>query len=501
MRLPLIESLDLRTASSSSLPAANRASRNLPAPAIGRRKARRTRGFGGADTGGLFAGFPVSSTSIDHDLVRALRPMRARSRHLAQNDGYMKKFMWLLAQNVVGPRGVALQVKSGDARANAGVEAAWKKWARPEHASVTSKLSWVDIQRLMIWAVARDGEFLAYRHRGRNVRNPFGYAVQVLDADYLDEEINQELSGGYRIRMGVEMDPYGRPVAYHVRTRHPGDYQASAIWGLTHRRIPAEDVFHLFLAERPEQTRGIPWVHAAMKRLYQLGEYELCEVVASRWGASKMGFFQSKTGDQMPGVVDDEEEEEDGGEGALVMDMEGGKLFELPDGLEFKGFDPTHPNQAFSDFVKAMLRGVSGSLGVAFSSLASNLENVNFSSIRQGILEERDFWMMLQGWMIDHFHQSAYEDWLSEALLRQAVTLPVREFERFTATAWRPKRWPWVDPLKDIGAAEKARQLRVRSGHRIAEDLGEDWDEVQDEIDAEEARTNSGGTENGAEDD
>jgi capsid protein len=40
------------------------------------------------------------------------------------------------------------------------------------------------------------------------------------------------------------------------------------------RRIPAEDVIHLFYAERPGQSRGISWFGSAIVPLKDLDEYE-----------------------------------------------------------------------------------------------------------------------------------------------------------------------------------------------------------------------------------
>lgn len=50
------------------------------------------------------------------------------------------------------------------------------------------KFSWIDVQNLAIEGLARDGEVLI-RHI-RNADNGFGYLLQLLEPDFLDEEYN-----------------------------------------------------------------------------------------------------------------------------------------------------------------------------------------------------------------------------------------------------------------------------------------------------------------------
>jgi len=45
-------------------------------------------------------------------------------------------------------------------------------------------------------------------------------------------------------------------------------------------------------------------------------------------------------------------------------------------------YDPTHPNSAFSDFVKSIKRKISSAVNCAYNTLFVDLESVNYSSIR-----------------------------------------------------------------------------------------------------------------------
>ena len=70
------------------------------------------RSYHAANTGRLFADFMASSRSPDSELRPDLVLMRNRSRELARNDVYVKRFLNLLKTNVVGDKGMTLQVKA-----------------------------------------------------------------------------------------------------------------------------------------------------------------------------------------------------------------------------------------------------------------------------------------------------------------------------------------------------------------------------------------------------
>ena len=70
------------------------------------------RQYAAAQAGRLFADFNGSERSADSELRPVINRMRARSRDLARNNEYAKRYLSLLKTNVVGERGYTLQVKA-----------------------------------------------------------------------------------------------------------------------------------------------------------------------------------------------------------------------------------------------------------------------------------------------------------------------------------------------------------------------------------------------------
>lgn len=437
------------------------------------------RGFSAAKTGRLFSDWVGTVGPVDEYLRRDLVAMRSNSRRLAMDNDYMKQFLRMVRRNVVGPKGIVLQNRARDPNgaldevANERIEDAWAKWGGKGTCTVCGRYSWLDVQRVAMSAIARDGEVLVREVRG--FPNAFGFALQLIEADWLDEKLNKDLPGGAEIRMGIERDKWGRPKAYHIKVK------ASDRRYARHERIPAAEVIHLYVPEDPNQSRGWPWAHTAIRRMGMLGGYEEAALVAARAGAAKMGFFQQREGGTRYGPGDEDER------GNFINDAEPGHFEVLPEGFEFKEFDPGYPNGEMPFFMKSVLRGAAAGLGVSYNGLANDLEGVNFSSLRGGALEERDEWMVLQGWLIETLHGRVFASFLEQSMLKGVLSLPLSKFDKFNAPQWYPRRWKWVDPDKEGKANARDVGLGIASRTQIAAEQGRDLREVFTELAAEQA--------------
>ncbi len=444
-------------------------------------KRRFKRSYAAANSGRLFADFGQSERSADSEIKPVLKKLRARSRDLARNNEYVKCYLDLLKTNVIGDKGFSLQVKAQDSRGmldqvgNQEIETAWFAWGQMGNCTVDGQRSFLDVQKQVIAAVARDGECIVIIHRSADFTHSIN--LQILEADQLDAEKSEQLPGGNEVRMGVELNKWKRPVAYYFLNYHPGDYDfTSATISKKHTRVLAENVIHIYDPQRAGQTRGEPWITAAVPALKQLSAFREAAVINARIGASKMGFFTSPGGD---GYVPDDVDEQ----GVPTMEVEPGLFQQLPKGMEFTAFDPTYPNNEFHGFHKSVLKGIASGLGVSYVSLSNDLESTSYSSIRQGALIERDSYRSMQQFMIDHFVMPVYKRWLSAAMEMGYLTLPVRVFDKFfMASSFRGRAWSWVDPVKEMNAAVTGIQNGVLSLQDVATQYGKDAEELMAEI-------------------
>jgi len=430
--------------------------------------------FNAAKTGNLYATWLPSNNTADIDIQTDLKTIRARSRELMRDDDYAKRFKRMIQSNVVGNQGIRLQNRAKDAngnldkQANDIIESAFKRWGKKGVCDVTGKYSFKDIQKMAISTMAEDGEVLI--RKVKNYDNEFGFALQLLEADHLDEKFNIPERNIY---MGIEYDSWNKPVAYHLYKTHPGKvYDVD----LARVRVPADEIIHLFLPIRISATRGVPWMHTAMTRMKMVNGYEEAELTASRIAAAKGGFYVLKEGaEQFEGDYTDTS-------GNLVEELEPGQINILPENIDFKSYDPQHPTTAFKDFMKVILRGVASGLDVSYNTLANDLEGVTYSSLRSGVLEEREAWKELQTWLGENFLDNVFEEWLDMALLKQVVPLPYFKYDKFNTPSWLYRGFSWVDPLKDMQANILAVKEGLKTHTQIASEMGLDLEELYQQI-------------------
>ena len=407
----------------------------------------------------LTASWMTSTQSLDADLAAGLDKLRQRSRDMVQNNEYAVRFLAMVRANVVGPQGFRLQCRVedrpgvSDNQANAAIEQAWMEWSKYGVCDIGGRHSLVSALHACANMLAQDGEVLIRLHYGSRARNAAGFAFQLLDPSRIATQLNRDPSEGVNaIVMGVEMDDTTRPVAYWLRPKIDSQHAV---------RIDGSEIIHRYLPTGPEQTRGIPWMHAAIRRLHDLGGYREAAIIAARIGASKMGFY-TVSPDIDPASLGDGLQPD----GVPYASAEPGEFGLLPQGVSFENFNPDYPHDQFDAFIKAALRGIAAGLGVSYHGLSNDLTEVSFSSIRSGTLEERDQWRVLQDWFSAAVLEPIYREWLRMSILSGVITLPsgaalpATKFDKFLAHTWQPRTWEWVDPESDANAI----RIRLETG-------------------------------------
>jgi lambda family phage portal protein len=420
--------------------------------------------------------------SADAEQQFALPILRARARDLEENNPYAERYLAELEANVLGPEGMVLQMyveewdptapsepnadgtpgKPGamvpDEQANRKIKDAWEAWKRLGTCDVSGELSFHEIERLALRSTARDGDCLIRLVRNWE-GNEFGFAVQLIEGDALDVNYNTVLPNGNIVIMGVEMDVWKRRVAYHILTRHPGDFFQPQQTGKPYReRVDASEIIHLRFLRRIGQTRGVSWFSPVMDLLEMLRGYEEAELISARSESCKGGYLYS---DITPegGFSGQPPNPEDVPKKKLTP----GQIDRLPYGVKFQAHNPTHPNGNYQTYRSGVLRGIASGLSVSYNILANDLTGTSYSSLRGGLLDEREQFKMLQSWFISRFEMLIFQAWLESAMLNRKVQLPFFKFDKFNAPYFQGRRWDWVDPIKDIEAIDRAIQIGLTS--------------------------------------
>jgi lambda family phage portal protein len=455
-----------------------------------------SRMYGAQMTGRLTNDWTTTSRPQYAIVRRGLRILRARSREQWMSNPYVRRFGNLLKENVIGPHGVRLLPRSESSpgvknkAANDAIKDSFSEWGRKENAPEASGMSWRDAEKLFIESVARDGEVIIQHMEGTKA-NRWAYQFKFIDPELLDVWLNEQFPNGGGIIMGVEVDINRKPVAYHFLKDNISTSEAYAYGsGSRHTRVPADQIEHIWAAEWVMQTRGVPWTSTALWRCGMLNGSQEAELVAQRLAASKMGFYE-RTPDWAGEGNEFEGSGESTPEGDILDEAEPGHFSILPEGYKFTAWDPTHPNANAPDFTKLMLRGIASGLGASYNTLGNDMEGPNFGSLRVGLLSERDVWMITQQWSIEHFHDVIYRRWLRMSLLAGRIkpdkgsALSFADLEKYQKVFWQPRSWAWIDPQKEMTAAQMEIDNLLSSRSEWIRAKGKDPEEVFTEISEE----------------
>lgn len=444
----------------------------------------RRRSFQAAAIDRTLSDWVTRTASIDADIRGGLVRLRNRSRDLCQNNDYARAARRTVVHNVVGV-GIKMQAQAKRARgnkpdkaANEAIEKAWKRWKKKENCDAAGMLNFAAIEQMIVSSIFESGEILI-----RKIRKPMGkmkipLALDLLEADLLDETYNESnLPGGNYVKMGVEKNQWHRPVAYHFFSSHPGDDAVGFQRSSRRVRVPADEVFHLFDPTRIKQSRGIPWLASTAIRLHHMHGYEDAEVISARATASLMGFVQSTEGQLQSDLP---EEEGAGAETERVTEFAPGVFKYLAPGETVVVPDLKRPGGQFDPFMRAMLRAVAAGLGQAYESVSGDYSQTNYSSSRLSLNNERDCWRVIQAWLMDNFHQPLFEEWLDLAVLSGEVAIKdyYTNEENYNYPRWTARGWSWVDPAREVSAGIASIRAGLSTQTEIVAQGGGDFEEL-----------------------
>lgn len=416
-------------------------------------------------------GFAAFNSSADAELVNSLRNLRGRSRQLIRDAGYAKSVKRVIVNNVIGT-GIRLQalVKTtrGDLneRVNDAIEAAFDTWSRPDNCHTGGSLHFHDIERMAVGQVFEAGEIFIRIHRRVFGSSEIPFTLELIEPERLVEGYAQPgtVNFGNAIRMGIEVDIFGRPQAYWVRELHPGDLRPNVEATERFERVSAADMIHLRIIDRWPQTRGEPWLHAVANKLNDMNGYSEAEIIAARGAANYVGTIETP---ESPDSLGDTQ-----ADGSIQMSVQPGTWFRAQPGEKVQFITPNRPNSALDPFMRFMLREIAAGTGTAYESISRDYSQANYSSQRQALLEDRDTWRVLQMWFIRSFRQRLHCEWLQAAVLSGAipelnVLAYASNLDAYNAVAFRPRGWSWVDPTKEVTAFKEA----VKAGFTTVADV------------------------------
>jgi len=426
-------------------------------------------------------------------LLTTQTELRAKSRDLVRRNAWAAAGIEAFVANAIGT-GIKPQSLVEDPGLRETIQALWRDWT--EEADAQGLTDFYGLQALACRAMLEGGEALVrLRYRRPDDGLAVALQIQVLEPEHLPVTLNRLADNGNVIRAGIEFDRLGRRVAYHLYRSHPEDgllAPMSGGGGMETVRVPAAEIVHLFRPLRPGQIRGEPWLARALVKLNELDQYDDAELVRKKTAAMFAGFV---TRDQPEDALMGEGPAD--ASGVALAGLEPGTLQILEPGEDVKFSQPADVGGSYAEFMRQQFRAVAAAMGVTYEQLTGDLTQVNYSSIRAGLLEFRRRCEAIQHGVIVHqLCRPVWRAWMAQAVLEGRLELPgfVRDAARrraWLACKWIPQGWQWVDPQKEFNAMLTAIRAGLLSRSEAVSSFGYDAEDVDREIAADNARADA----------
>ena len=420
------------------------------APAVALRRLRQRqalqlmqRAYEGAKAGRRTDGWVTAGTGANTEIAPASARLRDRSRDLVRNNPYAAKAVNALVSNLVGT-GIVPRARSNRTAAAKAADQLWLQFAASCDAEGLTDFG--GLQALIVRSLVESGEVLVrFRERRVEDRLAVPLQLQLLEPDHLDSSKTEELSNGGYILQGIEFDALGRRRAYWLFPSHPGENRGRA---LVSRPVPARQVLHLFERLRPGQVRGVSWFAPVILKLRDLDDYDDAELMRKKIEACFAAFVTGAQDEETLGRPSSINS------GDRVESFEPGMIEYLEPGKDVKFASPS-ANGGYAEYMRLQLHAVAAGVGLTYELLTGDLSQVNYSSIRAGLIEFRRRMEALQWQLIvPGLCQPVWSRFVE--LAQAAGQLPEGEI----TSEWTAPRFEAVDPLKDI----QADVLAVRAG-------------------------------------
>lgn len=407
---------------------------------------QQVRQYEGAGRGRRTDNWKATSASANTEIHSSLITLRNRSRELARNNGYGKNAIRKIANNVVGTGIIPNPVITSKPQEKK-FKALWNAWALSTQCDYDGHKNFYGIQNLVMKTVAQSGECIIRRRIVNDPSLPLPLQLQVLEPDFIDTtKYIQALDNGGFIMYGIEFSARGKVVAYWLYDTHPGETDVR--FNLTSSRYPAEDIIHIFEKERPQQFRGVPWLHSGMVRLKDLDEYEDAQLIRQKIAACFSVFVTDNT----PSIGLANANTDD----ALLDKVEPGIIERLRPGQSVTMASPPGA-EGYGEYTKNVIRGIAAGIGMDYVTLSGDLSQTNFSSGRMGWLE---FNRNIQEWqwqmLIPMFCDKAWQ-WFTQFAAIYGVIRPNVQ----VLVEWTPPRREQINPEAETKAMVDAMQNGV----------------------------------------
>lgn len=402
--------------------------------------------YDAAKTGRRTEGWYSSGTDANVEIGAGLQKVRDRSRDLVRNNPYAAKAISEIKTNVVGT-GAVPRAKTGSTALDKIIDAEWPYFV--ENVDPGGRYDFYGLQSMAVGAVAESGDHIVqvFPRTRTNLRVPL--QLQALEGDYLDINRSWEIgTTGRRIIQGIEIDEWGKPVNYWLFNDHPGGLQ-TVRGGLESKAVPAHLVMHQYVATRPGQLRGMPWLAPVMMLARDMDDWLDAEQMRKKTEACLVAAVTSPHGNAGLPLG---KPSTDAASGNMLERMYPGMIWHPNAGEDVK-FNTPAAVGGFREYLTTQLKRFAAGIGVPFELLANDFSETTYSSFKGGQIGFRNTleafrWLTLTPMLL----RPTWKRFIDTLVLTGVIP------EANYGVSWTFPKAASVEPLKDALAETEAMQ-------------------------------------------
>lgn len=397
----------------------------------------------------------IHNNKID-DNIRAIR---YQARNISTSIALINGYFETINSEIYGDNGIILDLHTQDSNLNKYIENLWWNW---KENIPYSHIDFWDLESLILLYLKRDGECFVYVNESVD-----GLSVKIIDPDNVDETIDN----GKNIIKGIEFDTNNAPLAYYIL-----DANQEVL------RIERDRILHFFKRHSVDQVRGISPLSSIIYPVMQKDKFKSAELKRARLQSEITGYMIKNDNEDFVPNIDNGEDIDN--EKEIRVDTQVGKMQFIDENLK-PYFVESHNATNIEFFIKQTDKEIAKALGVSYSTLTGDLNEVNYSSIRHGASEQRREFRSLQTFIIRNFHNKIFERWLLNEIKRGNIK-PNDYRIIIDNYTFKPQGWEYIDPYKETNANKIALESGQKTLSDILREKGKELDTHINELKKEE---------------
>lgn len=406
--------------------------------------------------------------------------IRAKARDCERNRDIVGGPIGVLERNIVST-GFRAQADTGDEELNVKMEDIFADWQKKQNCDITESQAFWEICKMTIRRTVVDGGILFVKTYTGNPRFPF--QLQAREVDDLDS-CGMIRVGENIVVNGIEVDKNQKPQAYYLKEVTPDGWSTGRSV-----RVEAKRVISLWRKTMPSQIREMSQLAPAITRANDTEEYLDAVSIKEKILASLSVFIKrlipsgggiGRLGGAGGGGKNDDYDPKTGYKKKRISP---GLIMELQPGDDVSSVVPTGQAANAKELATLYQRLIGAGQGLSYEACSRDMSQVNYSSARQGHLEDQRTFEDWQQWLIDHLLSEVYTEVIISAVLSGELNIPDfwNKKSQYLRHSWTAPGWAWIDPVKEI----KANDMAVQSGQdnlaNVCGRTGLDWREVMEQ--------------------